>query len=66
MAKTVAVIGTTGNNELRTCNIVTSGPTTFPTYTQTLTPVVGVHETIQNSGGTVKGLETVIIPNYPA
>ena len=62
--KTVAVVKTTGNKNMPTCNIVTSGPTTFPTYTQTATPVTGENETIQDSGGTVKGLKTVIVPGY--
>ena len=62
--KTVRVIAGTRNKNFPTRNIVTSGPKTFPTYKQTSTPSHGNNQTIQDSGGKVKGLETIIIPGY--
>jgi hypothetical protein len=62
--KTVRVLANTGNKNLPTRNIVTSGHNTFPTYKQTSLPTHGNNQTVQDSGGKVKGLETVIIPGY--
>lgn len=65
--KLVRVIANANSKLFPTVNIVTADSThKFPTYTQTAAPVKGVHETVQDSGGSVKGLKTIVIPGYVA
>lgn len=63
--KLVRVIANASSKLFPTVNIKTADAThTFPTYTQTASPVKGIHETVQDSGGQVKGLKTIVIPGY--
>lgn len=63
-AKTARIVATGTNKALRTVNVKTSGGTEAQLHAQTATPVKGVHPTYQDSGGTIKGLKTIIIPGY--
>lgn len=65
-AKLVRILANTNNKTLPTVNIKTSGGVEAKTHAQTASPVKGVHPTYQDSGGTVKGLKTIIIPGYVA
>lgn len=63
-AKLVRILANASSKTLPTVNIKTSGGVEAKTHTQTAAPVKGVHQTFQDSGGTVKGLKTIIIPGY--
>lgn len=63
--KTVRVIANASNKGLKTVNIKTADAThTFPTRTQTAAPTAGVNGTVQDSGGQIAGLPTIVIPGY--
>lgn len=66
MAK-VRVVASTPSVTLPTVNVVTSDAThTFPVHAQLTVgqQTTGVHRTFQDSGGTKKGLKTIVIPGY--
>jgi hypothetical protein len=63
MSKSVRIPSNTNNKAFKTVNIVTSGDHTFPTYALN-TNDDRTFPTVQDSGGTVKGLPTIIVPGY--
>lgn len=61
--KSIRVLANANNKTLRTVNIATSGTNTFKTYTQQTTDN-RLWPTVQDSGGAIKGLPTIIIAGY--